>query len=316
MTKKRIAIIGGGPAAMSAAAYAQEHVETLFFTDKAGGQITTSDEVNNWLGMPGLTGQELADRWFSHVKKTPVDLRHGEFIDSVYKESENVFTLITDIGDEYKTNGLLIATGADYRKLGVPGEDLNHVFRCAICDGAKFKNGRAIVIGGGDSAHQVVRSLVKDQNCFTTQLIRNDQLRGQGDIIKSLKQLPSGMYELVKNANIVELRGEGVANEVVYQVRSEQYTLYADGVFVNIGLVPASGLVQHLVSLNAKNEIMVDPTTMSACSGIYAAGDVCDGDKYKQAIIAAGQGAKAMLELIQWVQGEVYESPCDINHNM
>ncbi|MFP4392849.1 MAG: NAD(P)/FAD-dependent oxidoreductase [Desulfohalobiaceae bacterium] len=316
MTKKRIAIIGGGPAAMSAAVYAQEHVETLFFTDKPGGQITTSDEVNNWLGMPGSTGQELADQWFSHLKKSSVDLRHGELIESIQKESDNVFTLITDIGDEYTANGLLIATGADYRKLDVPGEDQNHVFRCAICDGAKFKNGRAIVIGGGDSANQVVRSLVKEQNCFITQVIRDNQLHGHADIIKDLNQLPSAMYELITNAQVVELQGKGIANEVVYEVESQQYTVHADGVFVNIGLVPASSLVQHLVSLNDKNEIRVDPTTMSACSGVYAAGDVCDGDKYKQAIIAAGQGAKAMLELLKWVQGEAYASPCDTNQNM
>ena len=316
MTKKRIAIIGGGPAAMSAAAYAQEHVETLLFTDKPGGQITASNEVNNWLGMPGLTGQELADRWFSHVKKSSVDLRHGEFIESVQKESEDVYTLITDIGDAYTANGLLVATGADYRKLSVPGEAENHVFRCAICDGAKFKNGRAIVIGGGDAANQVVRALVKEQNCHTTQLIRKDQLRGQGDIVQDVRQLPSDMYKIIKNSQVIELRGDGIAKEVVYQAGSEQNTLYADGVFVNIGLVPASSLVEHLVTLNQKGEIMVDPTTMAACSGIYAAGDVCDGDKYKQAIIAAGQGARAMLELIKWVLGEVYQSPCDTNQNM
>ncbi len=288
-----LAVIGGGPAGLTAAIYARRYnLSTVVFTDIAGGLVTENPWIENYPGFKLISGTELASRMREHAEGLGAVIK----LEKV-KEVEKVgdfFVLRTEWGSEVKARAVIVATGLERRKLNAKNEDKfigRGVSYCATCDAAFFKNKITAVVGGGDSA--AVAALLLAQFASKVYIIyRRDKFyKMQPAYVKKIQENPK--IEPVFNETVVECRGGEKLEEVV--LRSGR-VLKVDGLFVEIGFVPRIPFktVGFEIETDEKGFIKVDPAMRTNVPGLFAAGDITTGSNYFQQIItAAAEGAIA-----------------------
>ena len=295
-------IIGGGPAGLAASVYAaRKRLKTLLVSGDIGGQVNLTLGIENYLGYQFIEGPELIDKFQTQMSQYPIDQKVGDKVSRLEK-IEGGFEAIAETGDRYQSKAVVLATGKRPRKLNVPGETEltgRGVTYCAICDGPVFSGQRVAVVGGGNSALEAALDMVKIAEYVN--LVSLTQLTGDAILInklsdaKNLSIFTEYQTERIEGKDLVE-------GMLVKDLKSgEGKRLEVGGVFIEIGLVPNSELVRGLIELNKWGEVPISCSCETTIPGLYAAGDVTDIPE-KQIVIAAGEGAKAVLQAHRYLQ--------------
>lgn len=302
-------IIGGGPAGTAASVYAaRKKLNTLFITDEWGGQSTVSEEIYNWIGTVAISGAKLAEGFKNHVMANTGDtlsVKEGERVEIITKEESNeektLFKVKTNKGNEYLSRTILITTGSSRKKLITKGADrLEHkgLTYCASCDGPLFDGMPVAVIGGGNSAFESAAQLLA--YCSEVTIInRSDTFRA--DEVTVEKVLKNPKVKVLKNTEILEVKGDKFVEGIVYRLKSDtegkEQELKVSGIFVEIGQIPSTSFVKDIVPLDEFGRIKIDAwTNQTETKGIWAAGD-CTNILYHQNNIAAGDAVKALEDI-------------------
>ncbi len=297
-----VIILGSGPAGLSAAIYAQRaRLSTLIIEEKplSGGQILDTYEVDNYPGLPGITGFEMGQKFRAHADQLGAEVVNAGVLEVKIEDEKKV--VVTAKGN-YEAKSLIIATGARHRKLGVPGEEElvgMGVSYCATCDGAFFRGKTVAVAGGGDVALEDALFLAR--GCEKVYLIhRRDEFRGAGILQERVKETPN--IELVLNSNLTSIQGEGEVSSVLVHNRKEDTDreLKVQGVFIAVGIEPNSGAVKDLVAQDAQGYIVAGEDTKTSAEGVFAAGDVRT-KQLRQVLTAAADGANAVTSAEKYI---------------
>lgn len=291
-------IIGGGPAAITAAIYAaRKQMNFLMIAKDIGGQTGWSLDIENYPGFKLVTGAALVDKFREHLEQFKINLKEDEEVKTVKKEGA-VIKVITDKG-HYKARTAIVASGREPRKLGIKGEDKflsKGVAYCATCDAPLFFNKDVAVIGGGNSALEAVLQLMKIAR--KTYLVnRSSQLKA--DAVMVDKAQNSDKVIILNNAKTQEIYGDKFVNGVKIEQAGTTKDLKVQGMFVEVGSLPISSLVEG-VDKNKGGEIIVNCKCETNIPGIFAAGDVTTVSA-KQIVVACGEGAKAALAVFEYV---------------
>jgi len=299
-------IIGGGPAGITAGIYAaRQKIKTLLVTKNFGGQITKKAvAIENYPGFEEITGLDLIKKFENHLRKfkDQIEIKMEEIV-KVQKQGD-VFLVCTKDNAKFKAKTVIIATGAGPRALNIPGEEEfigKGVSFCAVCDGAIFSDKDVAVVGGGNSGFEtalflsnIARKIYILENGPKPRADQENQ-----EIIKKSKKT-----EVIINAQLKEIKGDEFVHSLVYEdsVSKQEKTLKVEGVFVEIGLVPAGLIAKDLVNFNERNEIKIKSENgETKTPGLFAAGDVNEG-KYKQIVASCGEGAKALLAAFDYLK--------------
>lgn len=295
-------ILGGGPAAMSAAVYAaRKMINLAIITKDFGGQVRETSEVENWLGFQSINAKDLADSFEEHVKGFDIPVSLGTSITEVKREVD-VFKVLTDDNKIYSSRTLILATGKRHRPLKVPGEKElvgRGVAYCATCDAPFFKGKKVVVAGGGNSAFTTAVDLLK----VGAEVILVNFIKGwQADEALQEKVKQNDKASLLDYHQVVRIEGrDGVTGVIVKNRKNEvEEKLDTNGVFVEIGLLPNNEPVKNLVELNEQGEVIVDCSCRTSVEGLFGAGDVTTVP-HKQIVISAGEGAKAALSAYNYL---------------
>ncbi|OGL79044.1 hypothetical protein A3E39_02245 [Candidatus Uhrbacteria bacterium RIFCSPHIGHO2_12_FULL_60_25] len=299
-------IVGGGPAGLAAAVYLARHkLNFIMLTGDIGGQTLWSSDVENYLGFHLIDGVKLVGEFKKHLEdyKDAFELHEGEPVTNV-ERADRGFRVTTEKGS-YDTKTVLIATGETHRRLNVPGEKelYGHgVTYCATCDAPLFSGKDVAVIGGGNSAMDAALFLEKYASHVTLMTV-NKELAG--DAVMKKKCETSAKISVIPNATVTAIKGTDQNKVTGVEYRLAEGTAQVketEGVFIEIGLVPVSGFIR-IVEKNKWGEIVVDKKNATNVPGIWAAGDVTDVTE-KQIAVAVGEGSKASLEIIKWLQSQ------------
>lgn len=303
-----VIIVGGGTTGLTAAIYlAREGLDTLVIERGAlGGQVGMTQMMDNFPGFDqGITGSEFADRLSKQARRFGVEILQASEVTEVNKEDSGYLCVSTRGNKNYGSKAVLFATGARYRRLGVPGEDAligSHVHFCATCDGAFYRDKKILVVGGGNSGFEEGLFLTK----FASQVDIVEflpQVKASKLIQEKVATMPN--MSVTVNHAIKELVVKGKNGlESIQVVDRETGTVkewHYDGIFIFIGLLPNSDLLNDKVDLDKMGFVMTDKTLQTAISGLYAAGDVRSGST-KQAAAAAGEGATAALMIRDYLR--------------
>ena len=297
-------IIGGGPAGAAAAVYAsRKKLHTLFITAEWGGQSVVSEKIFNWIGTTSLSGNDLAENFKKHVLANAgagqtLETQEGEKVKHIEK-NDTSFKVITETEKEFFTKTILIASGSGRRKLPAKNADkLEHkgLTYCASCDGPLFEGMDVAVIGGGNAAFESAAQLLA--YCKSVTLIHRSKTF-RADEITVEKVLKNPKMKTVKNAEILEVKGEKFVEGIVYKdkITGEIIELKVSGIFVEIGQIPNTSFVKDLVPLDEIGKIKIDfRTQKTEVPGIWAAGD-CTNILYHQNNIAAGDAVRALEDI-------------------
>lgn len=285
-------IVGGGPAGLTAGIYACRFgIKSLLLSPFGGGLAASVDRIENFPGFPEeINGMDLLNRMREQAKKFGLAMEN----DQVHRieTKGNYFRIIGY--EEWFSQAVIIATGAEPKKLGVPGEEKfrgKGVSYCATCDGPFFKEKGVVVVGGGDSALQeaLYLSHIADQ---VTLVHRREQFRGSSYLAKKVKENPK--INLKLNSIVKEILGrervEGVS--LISVQTQEEETIKADGVFIYAGIKPNSEIVKDLVELDPQGAIITDQNMRTSREGVFACGDV-RASAFRQVITACADGALA-----------------------
>jgi NADH-dependent peroxiredoxin subunit F len=295
-----VLILGGGPAGAAAAIYAaRKGIRTGLLAERFGGQVNDTMGIENYIGIVETDGPKYAAALEQHVKTYDVDFMNGHRAASVIPASEEggYITLKTDAGGELKTRSLIIATGARWRNINVPGEQEyknKGVAYCPHCDGPLFKGKDVAVIGGGNSGVEAaidLAGLVRHVSLFEFM----PEMKADAVLINKLKSLPN--VTIYTNSQTVAITGaDGRVNGLKYKDRAtnEEKVVPLEGVFIQIGLVPNTEFLGSTIERTKFGEITIDAKNHTNVAGIFGAGD-CTTVPYKQIVIAASEGAKAAL---------------------
>jgi thioredoxin reductase (NADPH) len=304
--KVRVAIIGSGPAGLTAALYtARAQLSTVVFVGKLlGGQIATTDEVENFPGFPeGTTGPQLVEAMREQAEKFGAQFVY-DLVTDVDFSTGTPFHLKTDGGEEYLADTVIVTIGANPRELHIPGERefVGHgVSYCATCDGFFFRGKNIVVVGGGDSALQEAIFLTKFANVNI--IHRRNELRADISLQKRAFANPkiSFTWDTVVDEVIGSEKGTVKALKLRNLKTGEVYEHPTDGMFVFIGYDPNSGLFKGQLATDEAGYVLIDQLMRTNVEGVFAAGEIHDSI-FRQAITAAGQGCSAALIAIKWLQ--------------
>ncbi len=300
-TSYDLIVIGGGPAGLTAAVYAATlKMDAFIITKDLGGQAVDSTKIENYMGFDFITGPEL-------VEKFQYQLIHSHYIDHLISEVEKIetveggFNVTTSELNKYFAKTLIIATGMTRRRLNVDGEDSfqrRGVFYGNIQDFSFIHGEEVAVIGGGNSALQIVENL--HTVAKNIHLVSDAKLTADPVIIERVVQFKN--FHKYEGFKVIEFTGDSMLSHIRIRekAKAEAINIPVKGVFIAIGLKPNSSIVSHLVKLNEKGEIIVNPDCSTSYPGIFAAGDVTDAFG-KRIIIASGEGAKAALAARQYI---------------
>ncbi len=298
-----VVIVGGGPAAVAAGVYAaRKRMKTLLVAEGFGGQSLVSADVHNWIGEKSISGIALAEKLEAHVRGYEPDIDvWSDRVESITRSVADsaAFSVTTKKGKAVETRTVLVTSGSRRKRLGVPGEDAfdgKGVAYCSICDAPLFGGKNVIVVGGGNAGLESVIDL----HAYAKSILlfqRSAALRGDQVTQEKIASWPN--VEVMYNTSITEIMGDAFVSGVKYKnsATGVEAELPIDGVFVEIGSTPNSGIMQGLVALDETSRIVVDPKTCRASVlGIWAAGDVCD-NLYQQNNIAVGDAIRALLNI-------------------
>lgn len=312
-------IIGSGPAGLTAAIYnIRANLKTVVIAGNIpGGQLTVTTTIENWPGFPnGTGGLKLMMDMQEQVKNLGVEIKYGNVmgINPSQPSAESPldrgdFQIVLDNGEILKSKAVIIATGASAKWLGLPKEKEligRGISGCATCDGMFFRDKEVAVIGGGNVACEDAGFLSKI--CKRVYLIhRRDELRATP--IEAKRILENEKIEKVWDSTVEEIVGEGKLEAIkIKNVKSgEEKVLPVDGLFVAIGRTPSTDFAKEILDLKESGYVVVGKNneypSMTSKDGIFAAGD-CMDDTYRQAIVAAGSGAKAAIDVERWLNNK------------
>lgn len=304
-----LAIIGGGPAGVSAGVYAgRKKIKTVFITENFVNQSTVSDNIQNWIGTVSISGEKLATNLEEHLRayaSDVVEIKTGERALDIQKAPEYTFIIKTNKA-EYKVKSILIATGSVRKKISVPGADLfenKGITYCATCDGPLFSDMDVVVIGGGNAAFESALQLAAYTKSVT--ILQRSMFRAEKITVE--KAFANPKIKGLQDIDLLEIKGDKFVTGVVYKDRNtgETKELPVSGVFVEIGASPSVEYIKNgLVELNEIQQIITDPRDQRTSEiGIWAAGDCTDG-LYKQNNIAAGDAVKAIENIYMYLKAE------------
>ncbi len=294
-----VLVVGGGPAGAAAAIYAaRKGIRTGVAAERFGGQVLDTMAIENFISVKETEGPKLARALEEHVREYEVDIMNLQRASQLIPAGEDGLHRVRfDNGGELKAKTLILATGARWREMNVPGEQEYRgrgVAYCPHCDGPLFKGKRVAVIGGGNSGVEAAIDLAGIV-AHVTLLEFDSKLRADAVLQRKLYSLPN--VEVITSALTSEVKGDGQkVTGLVYKDRnSEEFkSIELEGIFVQIGLLPNTEWLKGCVELSPRGEIIVDARGETSLPGIFAAGDVTTVP-YKQIVIAVGEGAKASL---------------------
>ena len=294
-----VLVVGGGPAGASAAIYAaRKGIRTGIVAERFGGQVLDTLGIENFISVEHTEGPKLVMALEQHVKSYDVDIMNLQRAEALVPGVDgSPIEIHLASGAVLKSRSVILATGARWREMNVPGEAqyrTKGVAYCPHCDGPLFKGKRVAVIGGGNSGVEAAIDLA-GVVAHVTLLEFDHDLRADAVLQKKLYSLPNVV--VIKSALTTEVKGDGQkVNGLVYQDRlsNETHTVELEGIFVQIGLLPNTNWIKGTVGLSSRGEIEVDARGQTSVAGVFAAGD-CTTVAYKQIIIAMGDGAKASL---------------------
>ena len=293
-----ILIVGGGPAGASAAVYsARKGLRTGIVSERFGGQVMDTLGIENFISVKATEGPKLVTALEEHVKEYDVDIMNLQRAKSIQKNDENaLFEVELENGGKLKSKSVIIATGARWRELNVPGEKEfkgKGVAYCPHCDGPLFKGKHVAVIGGGNSGVEATIDLANIVG-HVTLFEFAPELKADDILQKRLYSLSN--VDVILNAQTLEVLGTDKVNSMIYLDRktNEKKTISLEGIFIQIGLLPNTDFVKNTVDLSKFGEIIIDSHGQSSLKGLFAAGDATTVP-YKQIIIAMSEGAKASL---------------------
>ncbi|MCX7190784.1 MAG: alkyl hydroperoxide reductase subunit F [Candidatus Methylopumilus sp.] len=293
-----ILIVGGGPAGASAAVYsARKGLRTGIVSERFGGQVMDTLGIENFISVKATEGPKLVTALEEHVKEYDVDIMNLQRVKSIQKNDENaLFEVELENGGKLKSKSVIVATGARWRELNVPGEKEfkgKGVAYCPHCDGPLFKGKHVAVVGGGNSGVEAAIDLANIVG-HVTLFEFAPELKADNILQKRLYSLSN--VDVILNAQTLEVLGTDKVNSMIYldQKTNEKKTILLEGIFIQIGLLPNTDFIKNTVDLSKFGEIIIDSHGQSSLKGLFAAGDATTVP-YKQIIIAMSEGAKASL---------------------
>ncbi len=292
-----LTIIGGGPAGSAAAVYAaRKQLKTLLIVKEWGGQSIVSDDIQNWIGTPHISGNDLATSLRKHVEEYKgVFLTIAEDEVNQVSGEEGGF-VVTAKKEIYHSKTVLITTGSSRRRLEVPGADtLEHkgLTYCASCDGPLFGDQDVVVVGGGNAGFESAAQLLA--YCKSVTLLSRSAPRADEITVEKLKRNPK--FTLIENAVPTKIEGSVFVESLTYSHNGAEIKKDVAGVFVEIGQIPATSFVKGFVELNEVGNVVINPRTQeTSVKGIWAAGD-CTDVLYHQNNIAAGDAVRALEDI-------------------
>ena len=296
-----IVIVGGGPAGLAAAIYGRRAEKSVLVLEKNGfgGQIAWSPMVDNFPGIPSVSGAELADRMFSQALDMGAEAELAE-VTGLRREGAG-YAVVTPDGD-YAAKAVILATGAQHRRLGVAREGElagNGVCYCAVCDGAFYKGRPVAVAGGGDAALQ--DALLLANGCSEVYIIhRRDEFRAEAANVHAA--LARSNVKLRMSSRVVALEGEGELTGIVIEPvdGGERETLRVDGLFVAVGYEPGNAPFAGMAELDAAGWFAAGEDCAAGAPGLFAAGD-CRAKTVRQLTTAVGDGAAAAVAACRYI---------------
>lgn len=291
-----LAILGGGPAGITAAIYASRARLNTIWIDKnfaPGGQITATYEVDNYPGMPGISGMDLGEAFGEHARKLGLEPKREKLL-SLENISGDIKTIHTK-KNEYQARTIILAFGAEHRKLDIPGEDdlggLG-VSYCATCDGAFYKDRTVVVVGGGNAAAE--DAVFLSGLCKKVYLVhRRDELRADKAIQEKIFDCEN--IEMVWDSVPLEILGQDEVTGIkIRNVKTgEERELDTDGVFIAVGIVPNTTFVKAQLELDENGYICAGEEGITSAAGVFAAGDIRT-KALRQVVTAVSDGANAV----------------------
>lgn len=291
-------IIGGGPAGTAAAVYAaRKQLKTLLIVKEWGGQSTVSEDIQNWIGTPHISGSDLAKSLRAHVEEYKGDILTIEEAEvSSLSGTDGNFSVTTTKGI-HTSKTILITTGSARRRLDIPGADqFEHkgLTYCASCDGPLFSGMDVVVVGGGNAGFESAAQLLA--YCKTVTLLSRSEPRADAITVEKIKK--NEHFKLITNVAPVKIEGSVFAESITYKEdNQEEVTIPISAVFVEIGQIPATSFASSVVEMTPTNNIVINPRTQeTSVKGIWAAGD-CTDVLYHQNNIAAGDAVRALEDI-------------------
>ena len=298
-----LAILGGGPAGITAAIYASRARLNTIWIDKnfaPGGQITATYEVDNYPGMPGISGMDLGEAFGEHARKLGLEPRREKIL-SLENISGDIKTIHTK-KNEYQARTIILAFGAEHRKLDIPGEDdlggLG-VSYCATCDGAFYKDRTAVVVGGGNAAAE--DAVFLSGLCKKVYLVhRRDELRADKAIQEKVFRCEN--IEMVWESIPLEILGQDEVTGIkIRNVKTgEERELDTDGVFIAVGIVPNTTFVEDQLELDENGYICAGEEGITSAAGVFAAGDIRT-KALRQVVTAVSDGANTVASVQKYL---------------
>ncbi len=303
--KYDVVIIGSGPAGLTAAIYGERaELKTVVIekNNMSGGQVVNTYEVDNYPGLPGINGFDMAMKFREHAEKLGANF----VVDEVKKieEAENGKKVICE-NNTFETKTIIIASGATHRKLDVPGElefSGRGVSYCATCDGAFFRNKEVVVVGGGDVA--VEDAIFLARLCKKVYLVhRRDELRAAKSLQARLFQMEN--VEFIWNSRVKEIAGEHAVNKVVIEHidTKEEQNLEVSGIFIAVGIIPNTENFKGVADMDNQGYFIAGEDTKTSTKGIFVAGDVRT-KQLRQIVTAVSDGANAITSIEHYLTEE------------
>ena len=295
-----ILIIGSGPAGLSAAIYGKRALMKLAVIEKdymGTGQIAVTEQVDNYPGLPGISGYDLGEKFRSHAEQLGTEFIEGE-VTGLERSGDNWVVQFAD-GKAESARAIIYAAGASHRKPGVPGDDKQRISYCAVCDGFFYKEKTVAVIGGGDTA--LGDALYLSKLAKTVYLVhRREEFRANKSLQKRVSE--AGNVFPVLGAVLNEITGDGSADGINYIQNGEQKHLDVDGIFVAIGSIPNTAPLEGICELES-GYVRAGEDCVTSVPGIFAAGDIRT-TPLRQVITAAADGANAVTSAEKYLNAE------------
>lgn len=298
-----LAIIGAGPAGMTAGIFAARYkMKAIIFAKEVGGTCNAAHRIENYPGFKSISGIELMNKFKEHLDDYKVPIINLE-VKGIKRKESSIFNLVAQEG-EYNAKSIILASGTERRKLGIPGEKEflgKGVSYCATCDARFFTNKIVGVVGGSDTA--VTSALLLSEYASKVFLIyRKDKLRAEPWWVEKAQNNPK--IKIIYNTNVLKINGEKLVSSVDLDNSYEgNKSLKLNGIFIEIGAYPLVYIVKSLdVELNKKGEVVIDNMCQTSVKGVFAAGDVTQYfGGLKQVITAAAGGAVAATSVYRWL---------------
>jgi len=298
-----VIIIGAGPAGMTAAVYTSRGNLSTLMLERGipGGQMANTEEIENYPGFEHILGPDLSTKMFEHAKKFGAEYAYGDVTDVI--DGQSYKTIVVG-NKEYKARAIIITTGAEYKKMGIPGETEltgRGVSYCAVCDGAFFRKKELVVVGGGDSAVEEGAYLTRFADKVTI-VHRRDELRAQK--ILQDRAFANDKIEFIWNSSVKEVNanaGKVGSVTLVSTIDGSEREFETDGMFVYIGMDPLTAPFAKLGILDENGYIATNEIMETSVPGIYAAGDVRE-KLLRQVVTATGDGSIAAQAVQKYIE--------------